>query len=446
MAQGGEVARDRSLRHTIPASLWSRSHLSNEDVRSLDHDRTSDLLIVGGGFTGCAAALAAAQTGATVTLIEAERIGHGGSGRNVGLVNAGLWMPAETICRKLGREAGERLVAALSDAPELVFGLIDQWNIDCSASRRGSLHLAHSRAGVRDLEERYRQGTRAGAPLHLLNADETERKTGSRAFFGSLLDPRAGTIQPLAYCRGLARAAGSCGASLFEHSRLDRLQRQGSVWVAQVNGHAVRAENILLATNAYGAHVPGVPTPEFATVHYCQFATPPLPAEMRAHILPDGEGCWDTARIMSSLRLDADGRLIIGGLGRLAGAGARIHARWASRKLASIYPHLAGTSFDHGWDGAIAMTSDHLPKVVAFGPNALSIYGYSGRGIGPGTVFGTQAAARLLRDDHAMPLAAITAHRERMKAARTLGCELAARLVHLMHPMALRLRTEQCRA
>lgn len=401
----------------------------------LGSDIHADLLVIGGGFTGCWAAYEAARSGAGVVVLEANTIGHGGSGRNVGLVNAGLWLPPEDIIKKLGEEAGARLIDALSVAPDVVFDFIAENEIDCEATRNGTLHLAHAPAGLKDLENRFRQGNRIGAPVRLLDAAETARRTGSQAFSGSLFDPRAGTIQPLAYCRGLARAARLKGAQIFERSGVSRIRRDGDKWIASANGHEVRARHLILATNAYANGVAGAPKPQFVRVHYCQFATAPLPAAKRWGILPGGEGCWDTALVMSSIRLDRDGRLIIGGIGDLDGPGAAVHRNWAARKLAQLYPELAGTPFEHAWSGTIAMTSDHLPKVLSFGPNAVSVFGYSGRGIGPGAVFGKRAARALLFNEvEGLPVRITQTYDERLKALRRGYFEFGAVATHAVSP------------
>ncbi|MDK3074470.1 FAD-binding oxidoreductase [Sedimentitalea sp. JM2-8] len=418
-----------------PENLWRHSHRPDMELAALDGDTRSDLLVIGGGFTGCSAALEAARGNADVVLLEARTIGHGGSGRNVGLVNAGLWLPPDDIVAKLGRDAGTRLIDALSVAPDLVFRLIAEHGIDCEATRNGTLHLAHAPSGLRELESRLRQGNRTGAPLQLLDAGETARRSGSRAFFGGLFDPRAGTVQPLAYCRGLAAAARAAGARIFEGSPVREIVHDGTHWIARVGGHRVRARHLLLATNAYADGIGGAPAREFVPVHFSQFATAPLPEPLRRHILPGGEGCWDTDMIMNSVRIDRDGRVIIGGVGNVDGPGATIHRRWAARKLAHFYPELAGLPFEHAWSGAIAMTSDHLPKVLSFGPNALSVFGYSGRGIGPGTVFGKQAARALLRGDtDALPVPLTESYSEGGKRARTVFFEVGALAAHALRP------------
>lgn len=418
---------------TSEPNLWRATALETFTAPPLDADRTVDLAIIGGGFTGCAAALQAARQGATVCLLEAETIGHGGSGRNVGLVNAGLWLPPDTVRAQMGDAAGTRLLTTLAEAPARVFALIDRESIDCEPTRNGTLHLAHAPKGLADLTERHRQGRAMGAPLDLLDATETTRRTGSTAFHGALFDPRAGTIQPLAYVRGLARAATQAGAIVHEQSPVQSVTREADLWHITSGPHTLRARRLLVATNAYHLALGPAFQPAFVPVHYCQYATDPLPPALLNTILPQGEGCWDTALVMSSVRRDRAGRIIIGGIGNGEGPGSRVHAAWARRKLAALYPALKDIPLTHGWTGRIAMTGDHIPKIVAFGPDAYAIFGYSGRGIGPGTVFGTQAAQALLSDSETpLPLTPVRQHKETAPAAQAAYFETGACLTHAL--------------
>ena len=414
-------------------TLWTDSCREHVNSRALAGDADADLLVIGAGFTGCSAALEASQRGASVMLLEAEGVAHGGSGRNVGLVNAGLWLAPEDVVSIMGETAGSRLLAALGQGPETVFERIETYDIDCEATRNGTLHLAHSPSGFRELERRCRQGNRIGAPLRLLEPEDAAARTGSDAFHGALLDPRAGTIQPRAYCTGLARAAVGAGTSLHVASPVTRLERGDGVWIAHANGHRVRAKALLLATNAYHRDLAGIDAPQCVKVGYSQFATVPLGPEARRRVLAGGEGCWDTALVMSSIRLDQAGRLIVGGVGDAGGPGAAIHAHWARRMLRRLYPDLGDLAFDYAWQGFIAMTSDHIPKLIEFGPSAYAAFGYSGRGIAPGTVIGT-AAARALLDDQpeAIPLPVTTRHSERFRLVRRAWFELGAIVNHAL--------------
>lgn len=101
---------------------------------------------------------------------------------------------------------------------------------------------------------------------------------------------------------------------------------------------------------------------------------------------------------MRSLRKDAGGRLVIGSMGRMIGtAQAGLSRRWAARQMRAMFPDLGPVDFVEGWDGDIAMTPDHLPRIHVLAPGVYTAIGYNGRGITTGTVFG-QAMADLLTD------------------------------------------------
>ena len=418
----------------LSRGLWAASLKQRADCGPLTQEISVDLAVIGGGFTGCSAAYEAARSGASVALLEAHDIGEGGSGRNVGLVNAGLWLPPDVILTQMGEAPGRHLIDVLGRAPDLVFDLINREDIDCEATRAGTLHLAHAASGLKDLENRHRQGNQFGASLHLLDAAETQRRTGSDAFHGALLNPAAGTVQPLAYCHGLAQAAQRAGAQLFANSPVEALRHEAGQWQLMTPQGIVRAGALLVATNAYAEAAALPDRPQYVPLNYCQFATRPMSAEQQARILPAGEGCWDTAQVMSSIRRDAAGRMIVGGMGNSRGLGAALHAGWARHKLRSLYPELGDLPFEHHWSGRIAMTSDHIPKVQVFGPNAYAIFGYSGRGIAPGTVFGTAAAKALLSgDDSHLPLPVVEAYAERFTAAKGAFFEFGATMVHTLN-------------
>ena len=372
--------------------LWRATAEAFDEAPALDGNITTDVAIVGGGFTGLSAALHLAKTGAVVCLLEAETVGFGGSGRNVGLVNAGLWTPPDGVEETLGVIAGTKLNDILAAGPDLVFSLIETHGIDCEAVRVGTLHCADSKAGLADLENRFQQQKKRGAPVELLNATLTAKRTGTRRFQAALLDHRAGTIQPLAYARGLAVAAVAAGARLHENSRVRRIRNRSGAWQLETTGGTVVADRLIIATNAYAIR-PALPRRgAFTTVHYFQLATEPVAEEVRASMLPGREGCWDTGKVMSSFRFDAAGRLILGSVGSVSGFGSKWNLNWARRKLRWLYPQIAASGFEYTWQGRIAMTADHMPKIIDFGPNAISLFGYSGRGIAPGTVFGKAAA------------------------------------------------------
>ncbi len=408
-------------------NLWENTSREEDNFSNNPESITADLLIVGGGFTGCSAALEAAKQGAKVVLLECENIGFGGSGRNVGLVNAGLWQPPKKIISILGEEQGKTLISALGSAPDLVFSIIEENEIKCDPEKNGTLHCAHSKKGMEYLIERFEQGKEYGEPLTLIDKTETENKIGSSKFLGSLHDPRAGTIHPLAYCRGLARKAKELGAKIYEKSKVTEIREKNNIWHVHVQDIVIKSKYLLLAMNAYQNLNEEQNIGKFSTVYYSQFATRPLNSNEMSTILPGKEGCWDTATIMSSFRVDNAGRLIIGTMGNSDGFGKFIHSNWANKKLKDLFPFLPDVEFNYRWSGKIAMTKDHIPKIVNFKENALSCFGYSGRGIAPGTLFGKTCASALLSENLSiLPISAIPQYKESFTREKTTFYEIAA--------------------
>ena len=127
-----------------PVSLWDASAAEDDFAAEMDGDNTTELAIVGGGFTGLSTALHAAEKGVDAHVRESRKIGYDGSGRNAGLVNAGLWLPPQDVRERLGEKRGSRLTKVLGDAPEYVFSLIEKHQIRCEATRNGTIHAAHS--------------------------------------------------------------------------------------------------------------------------------------------------------------------------------------------------------------------------------------------------------------------------------------------------------------
>ena len=412
--------------------LWERSAPVAPTTPCLEESISTDVAVIGAGFTGLSAALHLRELNVGVAVLEAEEIGFGGSGRNVGLVNAGLWIRPAEVVQRLGQVLGTRLIKQLGEAPALVFDLIARHGIECDAVRNGTLHCALGEGGYREIAERASQWQALGAAVELLDAPATERKVGSRLYRGSLLDRRAGTIQPLAYVRGLASAALGRGARIFTGSSVTQVHDERGKWRVDAGRGSVRAEWVIVATNAYSSTAWKALRDELVSLPYFNMATRPLSMSERSVILPERQGAWDTRRVLSSLRTDAEGRLIFGSVGALRGSGIEVHRSWAVRALAKLFPALRGVEFEHEWYGRIGMTADAIPRFHRLARNIISISGYNGRGIAPGTSFGRDlahlATGRLAAADLALPTSA--PHEAPLRALRESCYGFGSQIAH----------------
>ncbi len=413
--------------------LWAVTAGKAPELPVFEGESQSDVAVIGGGYTGLSAALYIAQNNCTVTLLEANQIGFGGAGRNVGLVNAGLWLMPEQVIKIAGPEYGERLLTELGGSPELVFNLIKEHAIECEALRNGTLHCAHSASGFRALVQRETQWKERGAPVKLLNKADAAHYIGSRAFHGALLDLRAGTIQPLAYAYGLAKAARKAGASIFMKSPVISIQRKGDRYEVCTTRGTLKAKAIILACQGYAQDGFEQDKKELIPFNFFQFSTRPLPEKMLKTILPQKQGAWDTALVLSSYRLDIQGRLLVGSVGNLEGMAEPLHKNWARRTIQKVFPQAESFKLEHGWYGTIAMTIDHIPRFHKMGPDFITVTNYNGRGIGPGTYFGKIMARYLLEDNkNIIPLPETSQKSIWTRGLRGFFYETGARLYHLI--------------
>ncbi len=421
--------KDKSLSH----GLWKVTAPQPPSLAALEGREKVDVAVIGGGYTGLSAALHLAEAGTDVVLLEAKEIGFGGSGRNVGLVNAGLWLMPEDVEKKIGSDYGKRLVDVLGHSPDLVYGLIEKYGIQCEAIRKGTLHCAHSPAGYRNLQQREAQWKERGAPVKLLGRKAAAAKIGSEAFYGALFDERAGTVQPLAYAYGLAKAAQQAGAILHSDSPVIDCKRESDAWrLSTPSGH-VLAKFVILAVQGYPDYAFKKKVNAIIPFNYFQFATPPLSEKMRKTILPGGQGAWDTALILSSFRLDAAGRLIIGSVGQVENMAYALHENWARRTIKKIFPQVGNTTLEYGWNGCIAMTVDHIPRFHILDNNMVTVTSYNGRGIGPGSVFGKLLAEYSLNgSEQDIPLPVKKPKNVFLRGLRGLFYETGARAYHIL--------------
>ncbi|CAN7734377.1 FAD-binding oxidoreductase [Aquipseudomonas alcaligenes] len=380
----------------LPSSLWAATAKPAVATPPLNESTQADVAIVGAGYTGLVTALHLAEAGVRVCVLDAGEPGWGASGRNGGQVIPGLKFDPEQLIAKFGAARGEAMIAAAGGAADEVFALIERLGIDCDATRKGWIQPAASPVAMRGLEQRAGQWRARGVEVELLDKSAVARRIGSVNYLGGWVDPRAGSVQPLSYARGLARAAVERGAKVHGHSRVTGLRREEGGWVLSTAGGAqVRAERVLLAGNGYTDDLwPGLRQTLIAANSFI-VATQPLPAHLRHSVLPGGEVCSDARRLLLYFKQDAQGRLLLGGRGPFPEP--RQASDWAhlERSLTGLFPQLAGVPIEYRWSGRVALTQDFLPHVHEPAPGLSMLLGYNGRGIALATSLGRHMAARL---------------------------------------------------
>ncbi len=400
---------------TTSTSLWRAFTPVGPTYDQLNGTTETDVTVIGAGFTGLSTALHLAKTGTSVTVLEAEDVGFGASGRNNGQVIPVLTRAdPDALTARFG-EAGERFVRLIGGSAATLFDLVREHGLECEAEQSGWVQPAHSPGRFKAISEnRYRQWIKHGTEVELLDKAELERRIGTNFFFGGFGNRTGGHINPLALTRELARAAAENGAVIHEHSPALSYERDGEGWLVRTPQGTIHSRALVVATNAYtGEMTPGL-APRLARsvmpVTSWQLATAPLSENVRSTVVPDRQAISDTHGDLHFFRYDARNRLITGGALALPFNGhQRIRARIAKR-LERIFPQYVEPEIEYSWTGYVGATRDHTPHFHKLGPNGWTWIGCNGRGVSLSVALGGELAKAVQgvpEQDLAFPLTEI---------------------------------------
>jgi glycine/D-amino acid oxidase-like deaminating enzyme len=384
---------------------WERtSGPAPSPAAPLAGDLAVDVAVIGGGYTGLAAALRLATVhGVQVALLEANTAGWGASGRNSGfaLISTGKLGVDERI-RRWGLEAARRSIRLGVEAVETVRALIRDEAIGCEPQPDGWLVVAHRAGMVEELRARvrtYRDALGYGGVDFL---DEQALAAGGYlrgpAARGAILFRTGFGLHPLKLARGLAAAAMRRGVRVFEGTRVLHWQRGPDGHCLSTPGGTLRAKRVVMATNGY--------TPE--RLHPF-FRGRLLPAASNIVVTPPlTEDQWaatgmlatrvysDSRKLVYYWRRMPDGRLLFGGRAgvRDTEASLRERRRALEEAIAAKWPVLRGVGSEHFWHGNVCLSYDLTPHVntVEGDPTVAYAMAYLGSGVALATHGGGLAA------------------------------------------------------
>jgi glycine/D-amino acid oxidase-like deaminating enzyme len=394
---------------------WLEEAPPDEAAPPLEADTVADVAIVGGGYCGLWTALALRRRSPElrVVLLEADRCGHGPSGRNGGFLH-GYWSMLGWLRATLGStralelaRAGDGILPAVRALGEDVW-LREAGMIEVATTDEQETALAEAPATAHEL----------GVPDEAvaLSAEEVQRRCASPRFRSGVLFRECATVQPARLARALRRAALATGVEIHEHSRAVRV-RDNRV---ETSEGSVRARDVVLATNA--ALASWSPTaPRLARFRSYVVLTEPVPDLIAEINWTGGEAISDGRMFLHYFRTTEDGRVLMGSAG-----GTRNHAE---RGLRLLLPALADARVTHDWGGPIDVSADRLPQVGSRGRIHYAA-GFTGNGVGPTWLAAQALSSLVLRaNDEWSRLPLVNRYVPRLPPFKNAGGELVRRSI-----------------
>ncbi len=366
--------------------------LATSDIKTITTERV-DVVVVGAGIAGLSAARAASAAGARVLVLEeAPTIGAGATGRNAGILSAGVNMgladlPPDSPDREMWPATTRELLALVAEAAQPGALLV--------ASLTGALSLAETRAAARRLAREARARWALGLRAEMWTPAQVAAHTGGRLDTRRVVEalwlPDEGRIQPVTLLARTAAQARAAGATLAGGARVVGWEAQRGAggehrWrIRLASGRTITARGLIVATGP-------VPTPT-ARIYALAYALD----------LPDDFPLfWDAAPYTYCDYRPGGGRLVTSG-GRYGRAGGSLREAAYYQRLASgarhWLPELAQATPSHAWAVDLDVSADlapHLRELDAGAPG-VAIEGLGALGVLPGSILGQRAGEQVAR-------------------------------------------------
>lgn len=363
------------------ADSWYAFSATDKRVRpALEGEIEADVCVIGAGFTGISCALQLAESGFSVVVLEAERIGFGASGRNGGQIVNGYSRDLEVIAARYGQDKADALGAMSLEGGRIIRERVAKYGIDCDLVD-GGFFAAFTEKQMKGMEAKAAHWAKHGHDgLRMIPKAELGRYVHSDRYAGGMIDLHGGHMHPLNLVLGQAAALESLGGRIFEGSRVTGLETGARPVAATARGR-VTARYIAVCGNAYlGGLVPAI-SEKMMPVSSQVMATEPLDPAMLERLLPANYCVEDANYVLDYYRRTSDHRLLYGGGIGYGGQDPKNLTGVIRPNMLKTFPMLKDARIDFAWSGNFALTLTRIPHMGRLSETVWFSHGDSGHGV-----------------------------------------------------------------
>jgi glycine/D-amino acid oxidase-like deaminating enzyme len=350
---------------------------------------SADVLVIGSGYTGLAAARETALAGRSTVVLDAGPIGGGCSSRNGGQVAFSIKPAHAALAARHGATVADRIYGEALEAIEALRQLAREAGVDCDWRDAGGYYGAHTRRHFNAIvREAGQQPAAFAIPYQVVPPARQADEIDSPLYHGGLVFPGDAAVHPLKLVVALHARAAAAGVACHAHCAVESLARVPGGFEVQTARGVVRARQVLVATNGYTGTFSPWHRRRVLPIGSYIIATEPLDPALVRRLIPAGRNVGDTRHVVIYLRPSPDGRRILFG-GRAAAAETDV-TRCVPRlraMLAEVFPSLARVAVSRAWMGFVGFTFDTLPH-VGERDGLFHCMGYCGQGIPLATYYG----------------------------------------------------------
>lgn len=362
-------------------SFWARDYGPYIPSPALSETIDVDVAVVGGGYLGLNTAreFKKDNPSARTVLLEGEVIGYGASGRNAGFSMTLFGLEPQVTKLRWGHQRTADACRYMVKAVKLTKALTDEHKLDNDYSHPGLLRVGYTKPQVRTLEgalQIYEDlGVAREMGMRWVDRDELRTEFRSPILSAGLYETHAGLLHPCKHVRELKRLSIGVGVEVYEQTPVQLVERQANQVILTTPHGIVRAQKVVLATNAYThllAGLRGVRSRQFPVWTSVIVTERLTEAQWAAIGWSNRQAMEDTRQLIHYFRPTADGRILIGGQDVRAPWAAHEHMEhdfnppvWSRLEshLKRMFPGLAHVKVAYRWSGPVSVNVDMTPEI-----------------------------------------------------------------------------------
>ncbi len=361
---------------------------------------TTDVLIVGSGYTGLNAALQIARDGHCCLVVDREHAGWGCSSRNGGQISTCIKPDFSTLVNRYGETRAFAILQEGHKSLSWIGRFIQQEALDCDFEVCGRFHAAHNSRALRRLKVALTNpvdGLEDGAEI--VEPGQQHRFLGTKTYHGGVFYPQYASLHPARYHSALLQRVIQAGAQIVANCRVETVKPEQNGYRVNTSSGEVFTRKMVIASNGYSGKLFPWLKRRVIPIGSYMMATDEISSTLMDRLMPLNCMVSDTRKVVYYYRSSVDRKRILFG-GRVSGGEIADHlsAPLLKHELNTIFPDLKAIPVTHAWHGFVAYTFDELPHIG----RKEGIYyalGYCGSGVGMASYLGMRLGQQILEKE-----------------------------------------------
>lgn len=360
-------------------SFYRRTLIAHKSYMCLEHNEQADIVVIGGGFAGLTCAIELLKRGRNVTLLEANRVGWGASGRNGGSVSPAWSANASNILKRVGPDQYEQLYRLSIEGVKIVEEYATQL-----APEACNLVYGHLKVSLHENSDAFKsfcedQNRKYGRNLQYLERNQVQELLNSPRYHQGVYSPDGFHFHPLNYCHALAAECSKLGANIYELTPAQSIESSALGYKVITPMGTITASEVVICTGGYTNNLVPALKKSFLPISTYIMLSEPLDGRLQEAIRTTA-AIGDTRRAGNYYRIVDGNRLQWGGHITTQTSDPDNIKQVLHKELALCYPQLKDIPIAITWSGLMSYARHMMPQVGMLKPGLWYCTAFGGHG------------------------------------------------------------------